>query len=180
MSDVSDMLAQYKQSVKGDAGPDPSEPTTDSPVYPYTVPQVKARSHWGVVETVYFYGHGGQAVAPVESRFNHQCDNPDETPCVMPSKTAGPDWAEVKLAWPERIGCLIVTNLGGVPSAGGNPTPEERARLAGLVIELGVSHAAFTVIRPHHSVRIEPVEGLTYFVRCPEGQARFAVAALPA
>jgi hypothetical protein len=135
-------------------------------------------SRFVVVETVTHVAPGG---APSQWDSRYACPTPDEQPYFR-KQPVGTDWAPLDTGWVKKPALLLLANPK--PAYQVQPTKDQRAATEALVVEVAWEVSAqFLVVvarvRPGESCRFEPVLPGLARVRCPAGEVRLSVVALP-
>jgi hypothetical protein len=131
-------------------------------------------SRLGVVETVYHSQGGGSPVSLIHRHTRHlKGDGPPTVRRIL----VGPDPVPVGEG---RCSLLKIINEEGT-FTGGQPTPEERSRVEGLlvVVSFDRERPPRIFVRPGEDCRFQPTDLADVLVRCPTGRARITVLILP-
>jgi hypothetical protein len=161
----------------GTNGPDPTPIVTGGGT-PADVPPPQPQTRFVVYEVV---SYAGNPPAQWESRYSRPVTE-DEQPYGPRHLKVGPEWAPLDLGWVTAPALLLLSNPR--PAWSRQPTAGEREEAGGRVVQVawelpGQFLVLGVQIRPGESCRFEPLTPELLRVRCPAGECRLTVVALP-
>lgn len=140
-------------------------------------------SRVGVVETIYHIQVNEQPTS-VETRYGRILKT-DEQPFTRRFKV-GPEWIPLPSGWLAEASLLLLSNEGAAEPVRGNPTPEQAAQAAAMVVDVAfnpcvekLDSVPALLIPPGESMRVIPADLKTIRLRCLTGLVKCVLTLFP-
>lgn len=161
----------------------------DLPQPPTLLPGGKLPGQILVVESIYHVRPESQPDG-VESRYSRWLKTNDSR--FIDELTANSEWQEVSTGRLKDVGMMVLHNHAG-EDLQVVPTPEERKRIQGLVVEIFLAISGTTppndtetghtvphlIFSPGETARFQPGRGVKVFLRCLTGEAPCVITSFP-
>ncbi len=141
------------------------------------LPKGALKARVGVVETVYHQLPREQPTS-VESRYFRELDSIEQS--YVRSLVATEEWMPLvpEPCWVTEPSMMIVKNLEGMKTFMVYPTEKQKREALAKVLEIGFRDGLMEpnlVIATGESMRVQPANQRTMFIRSRSGEARFSL-----
>lgn len=156
--------------------------TVDGETIPFKINPVPTSSRIVIVETVSFQSPH-MPLNIVEVRASRPVVTDEQV--YSRNLPLDQEWRPIELGWfadcPEKVGMVVIKNLGPARRAQGNPDQVERDELTNSVVEVSCRYGTPEVdvyVPPRESLRMQPTNVRFWCMRC-RGKTRIQINVYP-
>lgn len=160
--------------------------TIDGDLIPFNINRTPTTRRISIVETIVHQAPKSNPVV-IETRLSQMIKS-DEEPYFRPRLKVGNEWIKIDTGWldgsteDKQVGRIVIKNHGPDRETQGNLTKKEKEQIEGMYLELSIGcnmPISNLIIPVNDSIRICQVNIEFYLIRCPNGNTKISILALP-